>query len=165
MRNLGNSLEIRHVVSRVSNSLHIDCLGAIINSSSNILCTIAIHKLGLNAQPRQKDLELVVGTAVEVAGSDNVVAGVGQGRDGHELGCLAGRSCNSGNTTFESGDAFFEDVDGGLASLVVGLLREVWVTYVHDAGVDVAELFEAKESGAVSRVIEDEGLYQSVGFM
>lgn len=36
------------------------------------------------------------------------------------------------------------------------------MTYVHDAGVDVAKLFETKESGAVSRVIEDVGLYQSV---
>lgn len=30
--------------------------------------------------------------------------------------------------------------------------------YVHDAGVDVAELLEAKEPRAVGRVIEDVGL-------
>jgi hypothetical protein len=36
------------------------------------------------------------------------------------------------------------------------------VTNVHDAGVDVAKLFEAEEPGTVSRVIEDKGLHQSV---
>jgi hypothetical protein len=77
VRNLGNSLEIGHVVSRVPNSLHVNRLGTIINESSNILCTIAIHKFGLNAQSRQEDLELIVGTAVEVTGCDDVVAGVG----------------------------------------------------------------------------------------
>ena len=90
MRNLGNSLEIRYVVSGVSNSLYVNSLGTVINSGSDIRCTVAIHKFGLNAQSRQEDLELVVGAAVEVAGRDDVVAGVGQGRDGHELGCLAG---------------------------------------------------------------------------
>lgn len=40
--------------------------------------------------------------------------------------------------------------------------QEGSLTYVHDTGVDVAELLETKKSGAMRRVIEDEGLYQSV---
>lgn len=32
------------------------------------------------------------------------------------------------------------------------------MTHVHDAGIDVTKLFETKESGTVSRVIEDVGL-------
>ena len=49
MRNLCNSLEIGYVISRISNSLYENSLGAIIDNSSNILCTVTIHKLGLDA--------------------------------------------------------------------------------------------------------------------
>ena len=39
-------------------------------------------------------------------------------------------------------------------------MRGGW-TYVHDAGVDVAKLLEAKEPGGVGGVIEDVGLGRS----
>ncbi len=88
MRNLRNSLKIRHVISRIANSLYKHGLGAVINRGRNISCIIALDELGLDAQARQEDLELIVGAAVEVAGGDDVVASMCQGCNGKELSGL-----------------------------------------------------------------------------
>lgn len=89
MRNLSNSLEIRNIISRISNSLHINRLSTIINSSRNIIRIISRNELRLNSQPREKDLELVISTTVQIARGNNVIASVGEGGNCHELGCLA----------------------------------------------------------------------------
>jgi hypothetical protein len=162
MRNLGNSLKVRHVIARVANSLHVNGLGAVVNRSRDISRIVALDELGLDAQAREEHLELVVGAAVEVAGCDDVVAGMRQRCEGEELRGLARRGGDSGDAAFESCDAFLEDIDGGLALLVwFLLLTRSWYeggTYVRNPRVDVAEFLETEESRAVGRVIEDEGL-------
>ena len=89
MGSLGNSLQIRNVILGVSNTLNIDSLRLIINSSRNVLRLVTIDELGLDAQTREEDLELVVSAAVEVRSRDDVVASLSEGADGEELGSLA----------------------------------------------------------------------------
>lgn len=89
MGNLGNGLDIRDVVSWVSNALDIDSLGLVVNGGSNVLRVLTVDELGLDAQAREEDFELVVGAAIQVRGGDDVVAGLGQSRNCDELGTLA----------------------------------------------------------------------------
>jgi hypothetical protein len=138
MCNLCNSLEIRHIVARVTNSLNIHSLSTLINSSRNILRLITIDKLSSNTQTREQHLELVIRATIQVASGNDIIAGMRQRRNSHELSGLARRSCDSSDTALESGNALFENVD----------------CWVHDSAVDVAEFFEAEEPRAVGGVIE-----------
>lgn len=139
MCSLGNGLKVRNIVAGVTNRLDVDSLGTVINSRGNILRLVTLNELGSDPHAWERNLELVVGAAVQVAGGDDVVSGMGEGRDGHELGGLTGGGSNGGNTTFQGCNTLLEDIDCG----------------VHDSAVDVAELLEAEEPRAVGRVIED----------
>jgi len=110
---LGNGLKIGDVIARVANALNVDGLGLVVNGSSNVLWLIAVHELGRDAQALKQDLELVVGTAVQVGRRNNVVTGVRERRDGHELRGLPGRGRNSGNTTLEGRDSLLENINRG----------------------------------------------------
>ena len=70
-----------------------------------------------------------------------MVAGLAQRGDGEKLGGLAGGGREGGDAALERRDALLEDVG----------------RRVRDAGVDVTELCEAEEAGAVLGVIEDVG--------
>lgn len=139
MCGLGNGLEVRNVVAGVTNRLDVDSLGTVINSRGNILGLVTLDELGSDSHAREHNLELVVGAAVQVAGGDDVVSGMSESRDSHELGSLAGGGSDGSNTTFQGCNTLLEDIDCG----------------VHDSAVDVAELLEAEEPRAVGRVIED----------
>ena len=78
---VGQELAERGLLERVAQRL------------GNLLRLINVHKLGVDVETREEDLELVVSAAVEVGGGDDVVAGVGEGGDGDELGALAGGGC------------------------------------------------------------------------
>lgn len=109
--NLGNLLKIWNVVFGVTNTLNVDCLGLVVDEAGKFLWIIASDELGSDAQARQKHLELIVGSAVQVRGRHDIVARLGQGGKGHELGGLARGGSDSGGTAFERGDALFEDID------------------------------------------------------
>lgn len=111
---LRDSLKVGDVVLGISDTLDIDSFCLIVDSSSNVVGVVALDKLGFDAETREENLELVVGSAVEEGGGDNVVAGMAERRDGHELGGLAGGGGDGRHPTFESCNALFEDVDGGL---------------------------------------------------
>lgn len=91
MSSLGNSLEVRNVVLGVADTLDIDSLCLVVNSSGDILGLVTVDKLGFDAEAREENLELIVSTTVEVRGRNNVVAGLSKSADGEELGCLARR--------------------------------------------------------------------------
>lgn len=114
MRHLGDGLKVRHVVPGVPNGLDVDGLGAVVDGGRDGLGAVSLDELGIDAEAREQDLELVVGAAVQIAGGHDVVSDMGQRRDGHELGGLAGGCCHGGDTTFERGDALLKDIDGGL---------------------------------------------------
>lgn len=138
---LRDGFEIRDIVPRIPNGLEIDRLGLVVNGSSNIFRLVSLHELGRDSQPREHHLELIVRAAIQIAGRDNIVTGMREGRDGHELRGLARGCGNGGNTALQGCDALFKDI----------------YCRVHYATIDVAELFEAEEPGAVGRVIEDIG--------
>lgn len=113
--NLGNGLEIRDVVPGVADALEVDGLCLVVNGGGNVLGLVAVDKLGLDAQAGEEDLELVVGAAVEVRGGDDVVAGVGEGVDGDELGGLARGGGEGSGASLESGYPLFKDIDRRLS--------------------------------------------------
>lgn len=140
--NVGNLLEVGDVVAGVANALNVDGLGLVVNDSGEVLGLVSRDEFGSDAEALKEDLELVVGTAVEVGGGNDVVTGVSKSGNGHKLSGHAGGGGNGSNTTLEGGDSLLEYIDGG----------------VHDSGVDVAKLLEAEEAGTVSRVIENVAL-------
>src|SRR6185437_1155397 len=93
-------------------------------------------------QGRQDVVELGVGAAVQVAGRDDVVAGLGQVDDRVEDGAGARRHAQTAQLVgpFHQGDALLQHVGGR----------------VHQPGVDVAQLAEREQVGRVLGVLEDE---------
>jgi hypothetical protein len=94
----GERLEVRHVEARVADGLDVERLGLRRRSPSEVLRIVALDELHADAEPRERHLELVVGAAVEVAGRDDVVAGLGDGGDRQELRRLAGADVASAAT-------------------------------------------------------------------
>lgn len=109
---LGDGLKVGNVIAGVANALDVDSLSLLVDGSGQVLGLVASDELGLDAVAGKHDLELVVGSAVEVGGRDNVVTGVGEGGDGHELSGLAGGSGDGGNTALEGSHALLEDING-----------------------------------------------------
>jgi len=139
MNSLGNGLEVWNIVAGVTNGLEINGLGLIINGGNDVLNLVSLNKLGSDTKSWEHNLELVIGTTVQVASGDNVITSVSEGRNGHELRGLARGGSNGSNTTFQGSNSLFEDIYSG----------------VHNATVDITELLEAEEPRAVSGVIED----------
>lgn len=168
MRNCDDLLKIRDVVSRVSHAFQVDTLRLVVNQFFEILWIVAIHKFGGDSQPRKKDLELIVGAAVQVRGADNIVARLAESGKGHELRRLTGRGGNSGFSAFKSCYAFFENIDGRLGNPNRSTLSafESWgegeKAHVHDTAIDVTKFLEAKKPRTVRRVIEHVGLIDSI---
>lgn len=117
VRDLGNGLKVGHVVLGVSNALDVDGLGLVVDGGGDVLDAVAVDELGVDAEAGQEHLELVVGAAVQKRGGDDVVASVGEGVDGDELGGLAGGGGQGRDTTLERGDALLEDVDRRLRAV------------------------------------------------
>jgi hypothetical protein len=183
----GNGLEIRNIVARVANALEIHGFSLVINGRLDVFRLIASYEFGVDAEAWEKHLELIVGTAcsmsairpsfrltrssltIEITSGDNVVAGMGQRRNGQKLGSLigsmsapshhnqwqphpagkhadctdlSGRGRHGCNATFEGSNSLLENVHGR----------------IHDTAVNVSKLLEAEQPRSVSRVIEGEGL-------
>lgn len=130
MGNLGNGLEIGHVVARVADALDVDGLGLVVDSGLNVLGLVTVHKLGVDSETRQEHLELVVSASVQVGSGYNVVAGVRERVDSDELGALARRSSESCDTTLECSNALFKDINGGLLRMI----QQICWNWVKSAG-------------------------------
>ena len=85
-------------------------------------------------------IELVDRAAIELVGSDELVARLHEGVEDEELRGMAGRDGQRRSAALERGDALLEN----------GASR------VADAGVDVAEGLEAEQRGGVVDVVEHE---------
>jgi hypothetical protein len=131
MGHLGNGLDIRDVVARVADALDVHGLCAVVDGRRNGGGVVAVDKLGLDAEARQEDLELVVRAAVQVGRRHDIVAGVGERRKSDELRALAGRGRQRRHAALEGRDALLEDVDGGLSAPRVlagrGRLVQLWL--------------------------------------
>lgn len=93
VRDSDNLLKVWYVVFGVADGLDVDGLGLLIDCGLEVLGLITVDELGLNAQSREKDLELIVCASIEVRGRNNVISGVCEGGDCDELGSLARGSC------------------------------------------------------------------------
>ncbi len=92
----------------------------------------------LDAEAREGIVELVVGAAVQAAAADDMVAGAAQGQHDQGLGGMPGTGRQRAHAAFQVGQALLEHVGGG----------------VHDAGVDVAQLFQGEQVGGMFGVLE-----------
>ena len=63
---LGNCFEIWHVVAGIANAFDIDSLGVLVDLRGDIFGLFTIDELGLDTQPGEEDLELIVRAAVQV---------------------------------------------------------------------------------------------------
>lgn len=115
MRNLDNLLKIGHIVFGIADTLNVDRLGLVVDQAGKLLGIISLDKLGFDAEAGQKDLELIVGSSIQVRGRDNIIPCMGQGGKGHELSGLARGGGDGGDTSFQRGDALFKDIDRRLA--------------------------------------------------
>ena len=111
---LGDGGQVRDVISGVPNALDVDGLGPVVDRLGEPFGVVPLDELGGDAQPRHKDLELVIGAPVQIRGRDDVIADVGQGGDGHELCRLAGRGGHGGDAAFQRRHPFLKHIDGGL---------------------------------------------------
>jgi hypothetical protein len=120
---LGDGLELGHVVARVADALNVDGLGLVVDGGRNVLGLVAVDELGGDAEARKQHLELVVRAAVEVGRRHDVVARVRQRRNGHELRGLPGRGSDGSHAALERRDSLLKDIDGGaeLVSMPSGL--------------------------------------------
>lgn len=82
-------LKVRNVVLGIANALDVDSLGVVVDQGDQVLGLVAVGELGLDAEARQGDLELVVGATVEVGGRDNVISGLRKRGNAEELRGLA----------------------------------------------------------------------------
>lgn len=127
MRDFRNGLEIRNIILRVTNTLDVNCLGVLVDGCCQVLGLVSIHKLCLDTQTREEDLQLIVGSTVEVGRRDDVVSRVRERCKGHELRGLAGASRHSCDAAFQGRDALLEDINGGLEMGISYVLIFAWI--------------------------------------
>ena len=97
-----------------------------------------IHKGGFDAHAREGVTELIEGTTIQAAAADDMIALPTKRHDRHHLCNVATTSRQRTNAPFEIGYTLLHHVVGG----------------VHDARVDVAELFQPKEVGRMFRIVK-----------
>lgn len=89
MCDLSYGLEVWDIILWVSNALKIYGLGVLVNCGSKILRLVSVDELGVDAQSREEDFQLVVGSTVKVGRGYNIVSSMCQCRNCHELSSLA----------------------------------------------------------------------------
>lgn len=110
---LGNLGEGCDVVLGVSDALYVECLGLFVDCSSKIFGLVAGDKLDGDPVLFQKDLELIIGSTIEIGTIE-------LNRNGLELGGLSTGSGNGGYTTLESSNTLLKDVHSGVANALSG---------------------------------------------
>lgn len=149
MRNLTYSLKVRYIVSRVSDTFQIHRLRLVVDQVLEIFRLIPIDELCVDTQPREEDLELIVGSAVQIRRGHDVVAGMSECGNGHELSRLPRRGSDGGNAAFQGRNTLLEHIHRRLRLRLTDLTietprRELGFPHVHDTAVDVAKLLEAE---------------------
>ncbi len=71
-----NAFKIRHYKARIADGFHINGLGIGINEALVIAGLLALSKARFDAEAFESHFELIVGAAVEVGRSDEIVAGL-----------------------------------------------------------------------------------------
>lgn len=88
MSHLHDCVKVGYVVPWVTNALEIDSLCVVVDGLFEVFRFITCDKLGLDSESGKRDLQLIVGTSVEVGRADDVVARDCQSCNCHELSRL-----------------------------------------------------------------------------
>ncbi len=134
----GELLQVRDQVLGIGDRFDVEGFGAVGDGSFQLVGVDRLDEGDVDAETGEGHLELVVGTAIQIARRHDLVSSLGDGGQGQQLGGLPGGGGHRRCPTFESGDALLEDVGGG----------------VHDPRVDVPELLQAEQAGGVVGVVE-----------
>ena len=137
----GEALEVGDVEAGIAHRLDIDPFGLVVDLCGEALHVIAIGEPDVDAQAGKLHLELVVGAPVEKRGGDEVVSCLHAVGDRQELGRLPRRGGHGCHAALQCCHPLLEHVCGG----------------IHQTGVDVPEFLQAKQIGAVLRIIEHIG--------
>ena len=135
---LGECGDVHHTARRVADTFAEHRLGTLIDAIGDAGEVVLVGEADLDALARQGVGKEVVGTAVEFADRDDIVAAFGKRLDGIGNGGHAGGHRQAGDTTFQGGHTIFQHRAGG----------------VHDARIDVALDLEIEQVGGMLGIIE-----------
>ena len=135
---LRDSLDIRDIEPRVADRLDIQRPRPLVDKALEIRRRVPLHELHVDPESGKRHLELVICPSVEKARGDDVVPRLENRRDRKELCRLPRRGRQRARAPFQCRDPLLEHS----------------CRRVHDARVDVPELFQAEQVGGMSRVVE-----------
>src|SRR5690606_21939055 len=141
MRDGGELLDIHELAARVGEAFDVQRLGPVVDQLLEARRIIDVCPADFPDEILEGLRELVDGAAVELARGDEIVPLLHQRVEDDEVRGLAGGRRERGRTALERGHALLQHRLGR----------------VHDAGVDVAERFQAKQRGGVVGIVENEG--------
>lgn len=98
----------------MTSQAHTNPSGTLVNRLGKVFRIVSLDEPKLDSEPLEKHFELVVRPAIQVGSRQNVVAGFGNGRNRQKLGRLATARGYSSNASFQRGETFLKDVDGGV---------------------------------------------------
>ena len=127
------------IEARIPDRLEVDGLGPLVDRRGERFGPCPVHEASGDPELGQGVLEQVPGPAVQARAGNDVVAGAGQVEDRQGLGGLARGEAQRPDAALEGGDPLLEHTS----------------RWVHDPGIDIAELLQPEESRGVGSVIED----------
>ncbi|HMN30062.1 MAG TPA: hypothetical protein PKE45_18055 [Caldilineaceae bacterium] len=122
----------------VAQRLTVEDLGIGPDRLGEVLGVGRVDKGDLNAEAWKGVVKLVIGGAVQPAAAHNMVTCPAQRQDRHRLGSVSAAGGHPSHPALQIGHPLFEHIGGG----------------VHNAGVDITQLFQGEEIGRVFRIAE-----------
>ena len=142
MCNLGNGLNVEHVVAGVGHGLAIEELGVGADCGAPCVQVVRVlNKGSFDTEVGEGVLEQVVGAAVHGGRSNNVVACTGNVQDCVGNSCLTGCQQQRAYAAFQGGDTVFDDFLGGVV----------------ETSVNGAQLGEGETVRCLLGAVKDEG--------
>ncbi|MNS81596.1 hypothetical protein D3C72_1153100 [compost metagenome] len=135
---IGQGGEVHDIAQRIADGLAEDRLGALIGVGGDGGDVVGVDEAHLDAVLGQGVGEQVVGAAIEGAGGDDVVAGLGDGQDGVGDGRHARGHGQGRDPALQRRQTLLQHVG----------------RRVHDAGVDIARHLQVEQVGPVLGVVE-----------
>ena len=120
VRNLGDGLNVEHVVAGVGHGLAVEELG--VGADCGAPCIQVVRVLnegGFDTEVGEGVLEQVVGAAVHGGRGDHVVTSTGNVQDCVGDSCLTGCQQQRANAAFQGGDTVFDSFLGGVVEASV----------------------------------------------